>query len=207
MFIIIEFPQLLIMTMTPLSYGQKQSVSLFSELKRLVYMYCELSSLHGIVFITLASTKPGIMFWACLVLGTFVIGGFFASKARFEMDNNPYLTTRHFFQLNVSSLQYPTITICPVQMSDRYNFQRLVLNRAKLVDKNANEISTERFKFIPKFLAEDHWLSDEAVDSLFNDENLDKDTVLNLVCSVDQSCSFRLADKKINVSLTATTHV
>ena len=70
-------------------------------------------------------------------------------------------------------LPYPSVTICPVQLNDRWNLQRALLNEIELFDSEGLLWQGEElggFDLIFKELLSKNWVHGNALESLESEE-------------------------------------
>ena len=85
-------------------------------------------------------------------------------------------------------LPYPSITICPLQFSDRWNLQRELLNEIDLFDSDGllRQKELGNFSVIFRTLLSKKWVHGNAIESLTNDERRIVQQVLPLTLLNDE---------------------
>ena len=157
-----------------LSFGaeshQKQPGNIFLA-------YCANGTLHGFIFVWKANRLGGKICWA-LALTVFIsLGSYYAILSTQEFGKNPFENTLHIFGQTVDQVQFPTITICPIQVSDPWSLQRILANQIDPLTEDGTmspQLSADLQSFWSGLLSH-VWLSD-----LHMHKQLDKEPLSQL---------------------------
>ena len=126
------------------------------ELNPIFKGYCENTTLHGWAYIPAVNRLVYRLFWFAVIISMFIGGAIIVTNANSNWISSPTISSVESFAEPVQTVQFPTITICPVNGEpDKWGFMRSVLNSFKLYCSNAEECEetvTLRSKF-PKTLS------------------------------------------------------
>ena len=118
--------------------------------------YCENTTLHGWAYIPAVSRLIYRLFWAAVICGMFIGCFFIVDDANTSWIKSPTISTVKSFAKEARKVQFPTITICPVdQELDKWGFMAAVLNTFAFVcddDESCAKTGKIKGKFA-KFLA------------------------------------------------------
>ena len=155
--------------------GNGQNLSNSSLAKALFVSYCSNGTLHGTVFIVRSTNKACRIFWILVCLVAIFIGSFFSVSAVQEFIARPYENVVDITGKTVEGVQYPTVTICPMQMSDPWNFQRLVMNQVEPLDKASGNLQPWLIRDLKLFwekLSSHVWISDDYMYNYIDNHDL-----------------------------------
>ena len=162
-FAAVEVLQLLLFVLTPtLKYGDTSAFTHTSLLKRELLNYCGTASLHGVAYIGSSVNSFLKVVWTILVLIAVAAGLALSIELIEQFNRESLVTLRDLSSIEQADIDFPAITICPVQFNDPWNFPRLVLDHVRLLDDAGTGLEPAvRETFLPFWnaLIEHTWVS------------------------------------------------
>ena len=160
--------------------------------------YLDLGSIHGLPYLSSARSWAHQIPWAIIVLGALVTGIYFVILASFDFGDNAISNTVHLTAKTIDQVQFPTVTICPVQRSDPWAFPRLLLNQAEIVDKDSHALKAWVNEDLSGFwekLRDFHWLSDGYLLDFVSRNSFSREDAIALFAHHAQDPNFFDKDK------------
>ena len=178
--VIAEVIQLVVYICFKLIQNKTEQPNLNSLLD-LAYSYFEATTIHGMKYIHKTPAKLGKLVWTIIVISFLGAGLVIAALTFFGYKDNPIIRQLNPVGNHVTSFQFPTITIWPIQYNDRWNFQRTILNLDPIRDNSTNEFlprKYDEFKHFFEVFMTHEWINDKQFSFMTQQE---KETFNNLL--------------------------
>ena len=110
------------------------------ELKLIGIYYCDMSTIHGMQYVPVISQAAGKILWILVIL-VFLISGLVISISAYrEFQENQVIRYFEYSERSITELDYPTITICPIQFNDRWWLQKTLLDTLPMRDTRTGDL-------------------------------------------------------------------
>ena len=93
--------------------------------------YLSSTSLHGFAYLELGAGLASKAYWICIVTCALLLGFYTAFVTLRGMILQPFRRVSSLAEQTSAEMPFPTLTLCPVQIYDKWNVPRLVLNQVR----------------------------------------------------------------------------
>ena len=96
------------------------------------YNYKSSSTLHGSVYLEAVVGTKSMVYWGIAIAFVLIFGTYIVTFTMISMAKDPFTRTVLDSKKTSSEMAFPAITVCPVQIYDKWNLPRMLLNHVRV---------------------------------------------------------------------------